>query len=343
VFEYLQDIDPVTGTNYQLKFGINATDTSMTLEAFGGGTPDFSALAPGKLRVTIDTGVPATTENISAQYDTFDRVTGVISGMVRDFDHVAAHAAGTTVNLSFSGTPYSILLADECAGWHVDGTRQVYGRHTFTTGVTDPLTMGCPQSILVTNTIAFGEAHAVLDVHPGAREITFDGFAIYNCGSFGIQARGKDCSYRNGKILGATRGIYVTAGGDGTVLENIDIRGADYGLYIDSAERVRARFIYGRDITTNFVVTDRNATYASAGGVNQGMILRDMQLEGNPSGAAYAMGPFWSADWDVDWASLRAPDATTFRGGYVNTIASDDLPHHHHCRRRLGSPPSQVG
>jgi hypothetical protein len=47
-----------------------------------------------------------------------------------------------------------------------------------------------------------------------------------------------------------------------------------------------------------------------------------MQLEGNPSGAAYAMGPFWSADWDVDWQSLRAPDATTFRGGYVNTIAS---------------------
>lgn len=213
-----------------------------------------------------------------------------------------------------ANTPYDIILQRGSQHGVITGCRGMYGRHLVTTGAsaTDVAT----NNVLVADCIATEYAEAGFDLHPGARRMTFADCQVHGSQSSGFQIRGPDCVVSNPVVSGATKGVFCVYGADRTVIRGGRLDGCDTGLDIDSSSAVHVTDVRIGSPRTNGVRTIRDADFPTM----TGLVLRNVDVSGDPSGAAYQF-THWDSSFEV--TDVKAPDATTkMAGRSAHSVAS---------------------
>jgi Right handed beta helix region len=214
--------------------------------------------------------------------------------------------------------PYSIECVKGTSHGLIYGCLQRYGRH-LTTFSGSPGDIASAHIVVADCSVIENHA-ACFDTHPGCRWITFANCEAHNSGpeAFGFQIRGIDCAVINPTVSGCQTGIYIVYGADRCRVSGGRISGCEVGISIRDSDDARIdNVLIDNPIANGVVLHAEDVVYENH---IQKLRIRDVEVTGNPSGAAHAF-ELWRNGFDV--RRCTAVSATTpMNGRSAITVAS---------------------
>lgn len=213
-----------------------------------------------------------------------------------------------------TNAPYCLIATNGTSWGKLVDSSMHYGRHMFTTGPGSTVIESPVQDILIADCIATGQSEAAFDTHPGAARIHFHGCHVYGGDDEAYQIRGPDCTITDPVIDAATVGILAVNGADNLRVSGGRSSNCATGIEIANSNGVRvSNHEIDRPITTGVLVREEVGWSAHV----QKLRLADVEVLGDPSGAAFDFSDKWMDAFELD--NVRAPDATTKISGADTT------------------------